>query len=517
MNDEILFVDEDDKQFNSSLKKGNWKVLIVDDEKEIHMVTTHVLKDFNFKDRGIDFIHAYSAEEAKVILKEHHNISLIFLDVVMETDDAGLKLIEWIRDYLGNRFVRIVLRTGQPGLAPEKDIIVNYDIDDYRAKTELTAVRLFTTTVASLRAYSIMMDQEENRKALEAVVKTSWSINSSRTANMFLKGLMPQISSFMSLGENSFFSQVKMVNGIRKLPLVLGRGRFHDISGDVAKGLSIHEKELVNIALNEGHHVFEDQIVVGVVLNSDPVNSRLLFIESHEKIKSLDISVLKIFLASLDSAYENMRLSNEVEEAHIVQINMQKTLLDRLNNVISIRSKETAGHVRRVAECSVLLAGYYGCDQEYIELLKTASPMHDIGKIGVPDSILLKPGKLTDAEREIINTHAILGRDMFLGDDTPLICMIRDVTGTHHERWDGSGYPDGLKGEHIPLSGRITAICDVFDALSSVRPYKEAFPMEEVLETLNRGKNSHFDPVLLDLFMEHSHEMKRIFNKYDEI
>lgn len=515
MGDEILFMDEDEDLVDNSQKKDNWKVLIVDDEKEIHMVTTHVLKEFNFKDRGIDFFHAYSAEESKQILSENLDIALIFLDVVMETDDAGFKLIEWVREYLENKFIRIVLRTGQPGLAPEKEVILNYDIDDYRAKTELTAVRLFTTTVASLRAYGIMMDQEENRKTLEALVKTSWSISSSRTADTFLKGLMPQISSFMSLGENTFFSKVEKVNGRNVLNSIMGNGRFKDISGDLAEWLTEHEHKIVDKALNNGHHIFEDQVVVGVVLHSDPQNSRLIFIESHDKIKNLDLSVLKIFLSSLDSAYENIKLSSEVEEAHVDQINMQKSLLDRLNNVISIRSKETAGHVRRVAECSVLLAGYCGCSNDYIETLKTASPMHDIGKIGVPDSILLKPGKLTIQERAIINTHAQLGRDMFEGDESVLIKMIRDVTGTHHERWDGLGYPDGIKGENIPLAGRITSICDVFDALLSERPYKAALPMDHVVEILLQGKNKHFDPILLDLFMKHIDEMSDIFNKYE--
>ncbi|MBN2617353.1 MAG: DUF3369 domain-containing protein, partial [Spirochaetales bacterium] len=373
MSDEILFLEEDeDMDMNSSLKE-NWKILIVDDEKEIHMVTTHVLKDFQFKDRGADFYHAYSASEARNILKKNMDIALIFLDVVMETDDAGLKLISWIRENLENRFIRIVLRTGQPGLAPEKDVILNYDIDDYRSKTELTAVRLFTTTVASLRAYNIMMDQEENRKALEALVKTSWSINSSRNAETFLSGVVPQISSFMSLGENSFFSTVERIGDTFKLEVLFSNGRFSGIKGDIALHLTSHEKEIVDIALLEGHHVFEDKIVVGVVLHKDPDNSRLLFIESDEKIKNLDISVLKIFLSSLDAAYDNMKLTTEVEEAHISQINMQKSLLDRLYDIISVRSKETAGHVKRVAECSVLLAKYYGCKDDYIDLVKTAS------------------------------------------------------------------------------------------------------------------------------------------------
>lgn len=516
MGDEILFMDEDNSATNIAGKHDkNWKVLIVDDEREIHMVTTHVLKDFSFKNRGIDFFHAYSGKEAMSVLSQTPDIALIFLDVVMETDDAGLRFIEWVRKEVKNRFVRIVLRTGQPGLAPEKSVIINYDIDDYRSKTELTAVRLFTTTVAALRAYTIMMDQEDNRNALESLVKTSWSIGAIRNTSMVLEGIMPQIVSFMALGENSFFAEIKKIDGKTTLPIIMGRGRFQDIGKDVSLELNIHEHEIIDKALVDGHHIFEEQVVVGIVLHSDKENSRILFIESSDRIKSQDISVLKIFLASLDSAYKNMLLSYEVEEAHISQITMQKKLLDRLNNVIALRSKETAGHVRRVAECSVLLAEYSECDSNYIELMLIASPMHDIGKVGVPDSILLKPGKLTDDERVIINTHAAIGRDMFKGDDTPLINMARDIAGSHHEKWNGTGYPDGIKGDNIPLSGRITSICDVFDALLSVRPYKDALPVEKVIPILKDGHGTDFDPNLLDLFLEHIDEMVNIFNKYE--
>lgn len=517
MDDEILFLDEESENTEDLVTNNNWKILIVDDEKEIHMVTTHVLKDFHFKDRGLDFLHAYSAAEAKQVLKEHPDVALIFLDVVMETDDAGLKLIEWIRDFLQNRFTRIVLRTGQPGLAPEKDVIINYDIDDYRSKTELTAVRLFTTTVASLRAFKIMTDQEDNRKALEAVVKTFWSINSSRTAERFLEGIMPQINAFMALGENSFLAKVSNEDDHFSLEVLLANGRFQGFTGDITPELTAHEQIIVEKALTEGHHVFEDQVVVGVVLHSDKENRRLIFIESHEKIKSLDISVLRIYLSSLDSAYENMKLSSEVEQAHIDQINMQRSLLDRLNNVISIRSKETAGHVRRVAESSVYLGRLIGLDDEFLELLKTASPMHDVGKIGVPDSILLKPGILTPDEREIIKTHAILGREMFEDDESPLIKMVRNVAGCHHEKWDGTGYPDGLKGNDIPIAGRITAICDVFDALTTERPYKGAIPTDDALKIMREGHGTHFDPELMDLFLEHVDEFIEIYNMYDDV
>ena len=141
-----------------------YKVLIVDDEEEVHQLTRLVLKDFSFEGRGLEFLNAYSAEDAKYLLRAHTDISLILLDVVMEADNAGLQLVHFIREEIHNKLIRIILRTGQPGVAPERDIISNYDINDYKEKTELTSSKLFTSLTAALRSYRDLVTIDNSRK-----------------------------------------------------------------------------------------------------------------------------------------------------------------------------------------------------------------------------------------------------------------------------------------------------------------------------------------------------------------
>lgn len=165
MNDDLLFSDQDDADAVEDEPRGKpWKMLIIDDEPEVHQITQLTLANFRFEGRGLEYLHAYSADESLPIIKNNPDIALILLDVVMESNHAGLDLVQKIRQQIGNELVRIVLRTGQPGMAPERDIIVDYDINDYVEKTELSAQKLFTVVVASLRAYRDILKLEESRK-----------------------------------------------------------------------------------------------------------------------------------------------------------------------------------------------------------------------------------------------------------------------------------------------------------------------------------------------------------------
>ncbi len=165
--DEAILFQDDDTTTLSSPEEEAWEVMIIDDEEDVHQLTRFVLDDYVYQDKKLKLISAYSAEEAKLLLEQNPNIAVILLDVVMETNDAGLKLVEYIRENQQNHFDRIILRTGQPGYAPEKQVIVKYDINDYKNKTELTDQKLFTIITASLRAYSDIMKIEFYRQHLE--------------------------------------------------------------------------------------------------------------------------------------------------------------------------------------------------------------------------------------------------------------------------------------------------------------------------------------------------------------
>ncbi|SHM12293.1 HD domain-containing phosphohydrolase [Phytopseudomonas punonensis] len=169
-----------------------------------------------------------------------------------------------------------------------------------------------------------------------------------------------------------------------------------------------------------------------------------------------------------------------------------------LTRAAAYRDNETGNHINRIGETSALVASVIGMDEAWIELLRQAAPMHDVGKIGIPDSILLKPGALTEQERLIMNEHPLIGFSI-LNDDHPsaLTRMAAEIALNHHEKWDGSGYPNRLQGEQIPLSARIVALCDVYDALRMERPYKSAWPVERALAHIHEQSGLHFDPELV--------------------
>ncbi len=197
-------------------------------------------------------------------------------------------------------------------------------------------------------------------------------------------------------------------------------------------------------------------------------------------------------------------------------INIQKDIVYTMGSIGETRSKETGNHVKRVAKYSEILALKYGLSKEEASLLKLASPMHDIGKVGIKDEILNKPAKLTDEEFKVMKTHSTLGYNMLKNSDKPILKAASIVAYEHHEKWDGTGYPKKKKAEEIHIFGRITAVADVFDALASKRVYKEAWPIEEVKEFFIEQKGKHFEPKLVDLFFEHFDELNSVRLKYQD-
>jgi len=206
----------------------------------------------------------------------------------------------------------------------------------------------------------------------------------------------------------------------------------------------------------------------------------------------------------------------QIEDLYIEIENTQKEIIFTMGAAGELRSKETGQHVKRVAEYSKLLAILYGLKEEEAELIKLASPMHDIGKVGIPDNILHKPGKLTVKEFVIMKTHAQLGYNMLKGSNRTILKSASIVAHEHHEKYNGRGYPRGLKGEDIHIFGRITAIADVFDALGSERSYKKAWPDKKILQLFKDERGEHFDPKLIDLFIKNKKQFYKIRDMYKE-
>lgn len=219
-------------------------------------------------------------------------------------------------------------------------------------------------------------------------------------------------------------------------------------------------------------------------------------------IVNLDGKIVEIMGIYADIT-EVVSLNKEIEDT-------QKEIVTRVGIIGESRSKETGEHVKRVAEISAVLAKSYGLDYREVNLIKSASPMHDIGKIAIPDSILQKTSRLTEEEFEAIKTHSEIGYNMLKGSERDLLKAAAVIAYEHHERWDGKGYPRGLAGEDIHIYGRITAVADVYDALSTERCYKKAWPLDEVLNLFKEERGRQFDPKFIDLFFENLDEITKI-------
>jgi putative two-component system response regulator len=206
----------------------------------------------------------------------------------------------------------------------------------------------------------------------------------------------------------------------------------------------------------------------------------------------------------------SMGLEKIVQKQTLVIRQTKEETIYRLLAALETRDDETGGHVRRIALLSALLGKGLGWSDSDTEDLRLASPMHDIGKIGVPDAILRKPGPLTEEEFEIMKAHTTIGARILADSEFPMLKMAHDIALSHHEKWSGAGYPEGLAGEKIPEAGRIVALVDVYDALSHDRVYHKAAPEKKVLEIMDEGRGTHFDPRMYDLFMELLPQVRKI-------
>lgn len=195
----------------------------------------------------------------------------------------------------------------------------------------------------------------------------------------------------------------------------------------------------------------------------------------------------------------------------------EKDIISILSKTAEYRDNETSVHTVRVGEMAALMAEKFGWNEEEVELIRLAAPMHDIGKVGIEDRVLLKPGKLDDDEFTIMKTHSAIGHSILSQKETPLLKLAAEIAHSHHEKYNGQGYPKGLSGDEIPLSGAIVAVVDVFDALLSERPYKKAFTLEKALEIINNDSGTHFHPKVVSLFMDNIDEVLDIRKRLNDV
>lgn len=516
MNDEFLFAEEPEQI--EPTHHGSWKILIVDDEPEVHAVTKLALSDFTFQGKNLAFFSAYSGAEAKQLIAQHPDAAIMLLDVVMETDDAGLLVASYIREQLHNEHVRIILRTGQPGQAPERQVIINYDINDYKSKTELTAQKLFTVIMSSLRSYRDILSLEQSRQGLEKIINASADLFSSHSMEQFIDGVLQQLTSILGCDENALLVSSSLVAGNisgevadpHKLVVFAGQGEFERQEGKpVQEVLAPELLDAFDAALKTRGIVYRDNYLVAYCTSKFTHGSLLYISGLPGAITANQKKLIELFSQNVQIAYENVQLQHEIEDT-------QREIVYRLSEAVEHRSIETGNHVKRVAFICYELGKAYGLPEEEAERLMFAAPLHDVGKVGIPDGILNKPARLQGQEWEVMKTHASIGYEILKNSKRSIIQAGAVIAQDHHEKWDGSGYPAGKKGEQIHIYGRIAALADVYDALRHRRCYKSAWSLEQVMAHIDNESGKQFDPKLVEIFKQRVDKLEAILQKYPD-
>ncbi|NIK79831.1 response regulator RpfG family c-di-GMP phosphodiesterase [Paenibacillus castaneae] len=318
----------------------------------------------------------------------------------------------------------------------------------------------------------------------------------------------------IDIARNELFTVV--AHGIGEIRIPYG-------SGLVGNAISTGEPIIIDDAYADSRHNPETDKKTGYrtksILTIPFRNNQGEIIGAYQAINKMteaqtfstkDMEYLTLAASYSGKSLESIMLYEEIIET-------QKEIIYKMGEIGENRSKETGNHVRRVAQYSYILALGLGLSEIEAERLRSASPMHDIGKVAIPDSILQKPGKLTSEEFELMKTHSEIGFHLLHSSKRPLMQAAAIVAMQHHEKWDGSGYPQGLKGEEIHIYGRITAIADVFDALGSARVYKAAWELDRILLLMEEERGKHFDPRVVDVFFERLPQLLEIRDRDGDI
>ena len=498
MND-FIFKEESEEESSLVTAKSQrkWRILVVDDDESVHQVTKLVLADAEIENRQLEIVSVYSKEEAKKRLLEESNFCMAFVDVVMETDHAGLELVQWIREDLKNQAIRLILRTGQAGSAPEAKVIKNYDINDYKEKTDFTSNKMITTVYASIRAYRDIMTIQRSLDAFKKLIEATHDLLKKDQLKTFGSAALAHLLSLMDVDSSALYIARTQVDfDLDSTSLIIAcTGKYVCESNSLeSSDISEEVKEKIQQVFISKKHFSDEHCFVGYYQSSVNAAS-VLFIEFEDDSEHFKASLAELFATNVALILESLAKQKDIEKT-------QKELLFIVGEAIEARSEGTGFHTKRVSILCEILASKLGLDSTFIEALRLASPLHDLGKISIPEHILHKPNKLDKDEWKIMQTHAQAGGKILQKSTVSVSKLAARLAHYHHENWDGTGYPEGLAGEDIPIEARIMAVVDVFDALGTSQSYKEAWSNDKIKDFLIAEKSKKFDPKLVDIIID---------------
>lgn len=486
---------------------SNLKVMMLDFDDAFTSRVSPILSNLKFEGRDVVVYSSKVSENVKKYILDYNNeLSIILIRILDINDEKAFSLIRYVRDVLLNDNVRIIAIVGKIDEALEKNLIVNHNINDLREDSEITEQRLFTIILSQLRTFRDIVQLGNNKSGLESIIRSSSSIFELQSLKKFSAGVLRELilveSARCGFCSNICGFAAELVRN--NYYITSSTGKYNNFVGkNVMKVLPKKICNDIEIVCSKKKNMYSDNSVILYFFTEMGAENIIYFEGLHDYDKDL----IEIFYKNICVAFDNIYLNKEVE-------NTQKEVIFTLGEIAEARSNETGHHVKRVAEYSKLIAEKYGMSAKEVNVLKLASPMHDVGKLAIPDSILNKPGKLTVEEFEIMKTHSIVGYDMLKKSNKRLMKTASIIALEHHEKFNGDGYPYGLSRDEIHICGRITAVADVFDALSSDRVYKKAWTNEDIMAYFKEQRGKHFDPDLVDILFENVTDIFNIKQKF---
>src|ERR1700730_10145878 len=313
-----------------------WKIAVIDDDAAVHEGTRFALYDYTLRGQGIEIISAYSAQEGRELMRSVPDIAVILLDVVMETDDAGLKLVDFIRTQLKNESVRIILRTGQPGQAPERQVIVDYDINDYKAKTELTADKLFTSLTAALRSYQQIQRMVETRRGLEMIIEGASTLYDFKSMQRLAEGVLTQIASLLNVECGGILVLRDAGGAQEKFSVLAGSGCYRRFAGAMSAGaLDAMLQQAVLSAFERRTHHFLAKLSV-LYVDASSKREVVVVLETARPMSATDRALVEVFCSRLSVAFDNVILYDQLHEANI---RLEERVRERTHELTAVNQR----------------------------------------------------------------------------------------------------------------------------------------------------------------------------------
>ena len=343
MTDENDFIRVIEEDAAAPALTAAWKVAVIDDDPAVHEGTRFALYDYSLNGQGIEIMSAHSAAEGRELMRNNPNIAVILLDVVMETDDAGLRLVDYIRTQLKNETVRIILRTGQPGQAPERRVIVDYDINDYKAKTELTSDKLFTALTAALRGHQQLQRMVETRRGLEMIIEGASTLFDFKSMQRLAEGVLTQLASLINVECGGILVLRDSATELEKFSILAGSGCYRRFAGtDNAATLDPVLLEAVNNAFERHAHEFQPKLSV-LYVRTGSGREVVVLLETQRPLSITDRSLVEVFCSRLSVAFDNVILYEQLNDA---TVRLEERVRERTRALTAANHRLTSQWIR---------------------------------------------------------------------------------------------------------------------------------------------------------------------------